>query len=277
MRVCVISDIHYKFAPETEADLQNEELVLSFLRGAVGKYDLMVLNGDIFDLWFDWKYAMIKQYFPLLHRLAEIAENGCRLVLVSGNHDFWFGDFLSRYLGMEIHDDKFSLEADGKKMLFTHGDLHTVNDFRYKFFRRLVRFPATRKLFSLLHPDLALALGGKMSRSSRLREVSHILQSKKSSGLLRYAQSQIRRNKFDLVFMGHSHKPAIRELEGGTYVNSGDWIQNHSYVEIINGILHLEHYANKENQNETDPSQNGPDGHDPAAQPHPAELSDERG
>ena len=187
MRICVLSDIHVKYAPKDRYDRENARLALDFLRQAVGKYDLMVLNGDIFDLWFDWNYVMIKQYFPFLHRLAEIGEHGCKLVLISGNHDFWFNDFFNRYLSASVYNDSFTLKTDGKKMLFTHGDLHTVNDLRYKFFRRLIRLKASKSLFSLLHPDLALCLGAKLSRTSRFKQLSALLQSKKSAGLGHYA------------------------------------------------------------------------------------------
>jgi len=67
MKICVLSDIHFKYIQSSPDDKANARIVLSFLREAVGRYDLMVLNGDIFDLWYDWKYTIIKQYFPLLH------------------------------------------------------------------------------------------------------------------------------------------------------------------------------------------------------------------
>ncbi|HQF81302.1 MAG TPA: metallophosphoesterase, partial [Candidatus Syntrophosphaera thermopropionivorans] len=76
MRICVVSDMHYPYQMLDERDKENAELVLSFLTEARGNYDILVLNGDIFDLWFDWKYTIIKQYFPLLHRLAAIQDEG---------------------------------------------------------------------------------------------------------------------------------------------------------------------------------------------------------
>lgn len=248
MRICVISDVHFKYIADRAEDLENSRIVLSFLREAAGNYDLLVLNGDIFDLWFDWKYTLIKQYFPLLHRLAEIHEQGCRLVLISGNHDFWFNNFLPEYLGVEIHDSRYTLEADGKRMLFTHGDLHTVNDLRYKVLRKVIRLRGMKWLFSILHPDLALWIGKKMSRSSRLRRISSILQNQKVSGMLDYASKQIAKRRFDLVVMGHSHHPILQEQDGGTYANSGDWMLHHSYVEIIDGQIELKKYTLKENQ-----------------------------
>jgi UDP-2,3-diacylglucosamine hydrolase len=246
MRICVVSDCHVKYVSPLPEDEQNYQALLSFLAGITGKYDLLVLNGDIFDLWFDWRYTIIKQYFPVLHRLAEIGEHGCRIVHVSGNHDFWFNDFLTEYLNIGLYKDFFSLEADGRRMLFTHGDLHTVNDLRYKLFRRFIRLRGMKWLFAAIHPDLALSLGRKISRSSRLRRISLLLQSKKNAGLEAYAARQIEKGSYDLVAMGHSHDPAVKRIGQGWYANSGDWLRHYSYLEIIDGNIELKYHDIKE-------------------------------
>lgn len=119
MRICVISDAHIKFVPWDAADRENAKLFQAFLKKAVGKYDLLVLNGDIFDLWFDWKSLIIKEYFGVLHRFAELDETGCKIVMISGNHDFWFNDFFTKHLNAVVQDKSHALTADGKKMFFS--------------------------------------------------------------------------------------------------------------------------------------------------------------
>ena len=138
MRVYFASDFHLKFI-ENQEDKERREKVISFLDSLVGNADLLVLNGDVFDLWFTWNTVMIKGYFPILKKLADISESGCRIVFTAGNHDFWFRDFLTDYLDIELFEDSFSEVIDGKSVYVTHGDLYTKNDFRYKLFRSLVR------------------------------------------------------------------------------------------------------------------------------------------
>jgi UDP-2,3-diacylglucosamine hydrolase len=237
MRICAISDLHYKFATPQPEDVELNARALAFLRTLPGHYDWLILNGDIFDLWFDWKYTIIKAYFPVLKILAEIREKGCRIAYISGNHDFWFNDFFPSQLQVELYPDAFVLETDRKKIFFTHGDLHTTNDTKYKLLRSVIRLPFTKGLFSLIHPDLALALGRTLSRSSRLKRVSHKLQQQKKAGLESYAASLL--NDYDYVVMGHTHEPCIIPLGKGVYANSGDWLDNHSYIKIIDGKLEL--------------------------------------
>ncbi|MCB5259825.1 MAG: UDP-2,3-diacylglucosamine diphosphatase [Candidatus Cloacimonetes bacterium] len=242
MKICIISDLHFKYTKPNAEDIQNSKIVLDFLNSIIGKYDLLILAGDIFDLWYDWNYTIIKQYFPLLVKLYEISQKSCRIVHISGNHDFWFGNFLPDFLNFELYDEAFCLETDGKKIHVCHGDTHTVNDLRYQVFRRVIRIPLMKRIFGLLHPDLALGLGSKLSRSSRARKDTPSLRKKKNSGLEAYAKHLIKSSKADYVIMGHSHYPILKEIEGGSYVNSGDWISHHSYVEIISGKIELKQY-----------------------------------
>lgn len=244
MKILAISDCHYKFHQTCSADKQNAELLVSFLKSCVSKYDAVALVGDIFDLWFDGKYTMVKQYFPLLRALADIHDAGARLLYISGNHDFWFGNFLPQYLGCEIYPDGVTLKADGKSIRFEHGDTRTINDLRYQIYRKLIRLKPVKQLFGLLHPDFALSLGTLLSRSSRTRQEKPALRKAKTAGLKHYATKLITSKKADIVVMGHSHIPTLEQIEAGYYINCGDWINHFTYVEIDAGNPTLKQYYN---------------------------------
>lgn len=243
MKILAISDCHYKYNLSNREDASNAQILLRFLKTCVGKYDLVVWVGDIFDLWWDGKYTVVKQYFPLLKIMAELHESGARLVFISGNHDFWFGDFLPDFIGCEIHPEGFTLKTDGKVMRFEHGDTHTTNDLRYQLYRKLIRMKTIRQLFALLHPDIALSLGTLLSRSSRTRKEHDALRTAKTKGLKHYAAGLIKQNKADIVIMGHSHNPALERLGSGFYANCGDWLGHYSYIEIDAGIPSLKQYS----------------------------------
>ncbi len=242
MRILAFSDCHYKFTETSHEGKANSERLLSFLREAKGKYELVALVGDIFDLWFDGKYTIVKQYFPLLKALSDLHEAGARLIYISGNHDFWFGDFLSKYLGCEIHPEGVTIEADGQKIRFEHGDTRTINDLRYQLYRKVVRLNLVKNIFQLLHPDLALSIGTLFSRSSRKRKENPALRQAKTLGLENYAESLIQKGKANIVVMGHSHIPVHKSIQSGYYLNCGDWLSHCSYVEINEGIPSLNVY-----------------------------------
>jgi UDP-2,3-diacylglucosamine hydrolase len=54
-----------------------------------------------------------------------------------------------------------------------------------------------------------------------------------------YAQGKLA-SGFDIVIMGHSHVPEVRQLRGGVYVNVGDWLTSFTYGVIRDGLPSLE-------------------------------------
>lgn len=242
MNIYIVSDMHIKFS-ESGEDRERRNRAISFLDSIKGHADLLVLNGDIFDLWYDWKSVIIKGFFPILKKLSDLQESGCQLVLISGNHDFWFGDFFPEYLKVKVCSNRFIDTIDEKRLLVTHGDLHTANDLRYHIFRTLIRTGFVRTLFGMFHPNVALWFGKQLSRSSRKRKVPKQLQEAQEKGLREYAEKAC--GKYDIIIMGHSHKAVKIEYPGGVYLNSGEWFLSNSYVKIIDGKTELCQFTQK--------------------------------
>ncbi len=236
MNIYIISDMHIKFC-ESNEDRERRKRAISFLDSLKGNADLLILNGDIFDLWYDWKSVIIKGFFPILKKLADLQESGCQLILIPGNHDFWFGDFFPEYLQVKICQDQYTDTIDGKKILVTHGDLHTSNDLRYHIFRSVIRTGFVRTLFGVIHPNIALWLGRQLSRSSRKRKVPRPLQEVQEKGLREFAEKSF--DIYDIIVMGHSHQAVKFDYPGGVYLNSGEWFLSNSYVKIIDGKAEL--------------------------------------
>jgi len=239
MKVYIASDFHLKFEENAE-DTKRRERVLSFLDSIKDDADLLILNGDIFDLWFVWKKFIIKGYFPILHKLQQLREKGVRIVFIAGNHDFWFKDFLTETLGIEVYKDDFCKTIDGVNTFVSHGDRYTSNDLRYQIFRRMIRNKFIMWIFGNLHPDLALNIGKNMSRSSRKQQPTDETLNKRERGLIQFAKNKL--NETDLVILGHSHIPKIENFKNGIYANAGDWIDNSSYLTMTNGKIELHNY-----------------------------------
>ncbi len=239
MKVYVASDFHLAFNPKSQEELERNKVVGDFLTEIQKDADMLILAGDIFDLWYDWKQVIVKGYFPFLKKLADLNENGCRLVFVAGNHDFWFGDFMDRYLDCQVFQKDFQDEIDGKKLYVSHGDQLTNNDIRYRFFQFGLRNPFTRLLFSSLHPNFALSLGKLASRTSRTRSAAKTNQQRKC-GLQAYAEKIAR--LYDIIVMGHSHNPTTKKIGETHYLNTGYWGSDNSYVLIEDGKPHLRRF-----------------------------------
>ena len=240
MNVYIASDFHLKFVENAE-DIKRREKVIDFLDSIKDDADLLILNGDIFDLWFVWKKVIIKGYIPLLLKLHQLKEIGVRIIFIAGNHDFWFRDFLTGTLGIEVYKDDFCETIDGIRTFVSHGDRYTSSDLRYQIFRKMIRNRFIMWIFGNLHPDFALNIARIMSRSSRKQQITDRTLNKREEGLIKFAKEKL--NRKDLVILGHSHLPKIENYQNGIYANAGDWIKNNSYLKMENGKIEL-HYFN---------------------------------
>lgn len=236
MRITVVSDCHLKIW-ETPRDRVARNRVAAFLKQVPDTTDLLILNGDIFDLWYAWDTVIIKAYFPIVRLLADIAEKGVRIVMIAGNHDFWLRGFLGETLGVEVRPDAFSETIDGRRLFIAHGDVYTFNDTRYRIYRRLIRSPFVMRLFEAIHPNFGLRLGMGFSRTSRKLTVPENIARKKEHGLLVSAEKLL--GTYDIVVFGHSHRPVYKAIGRGFYLNAGDWVDHATYVRIVDGVPEL--------------------------------------
>lgn len=232
MKIIFASDFHLKHHP-TPDEYKRMERVLAFLQGPAAQADTLVLLGDIFDLWYAWDSVVIKDYLPVICAFRQLLQKGVTIHYLAGNHDFWKLDYFAN-MGIKVHADDFCLKTGTYRVFCSHGDMHTINDMRYRVFRGLIRTRLASAIFSLLHPDLGMRLGGLMSRSSRRYTEKEQNARKKAKfrrehGLQNKARAQLAKG-FELVVMGHTHTPVKEEYPGGLYVNTGDFITHNTYL-----------------------------------------------
>jgi UDP-2,3-diacylglucosamine hydrolase len=177
--------------------------------------------------------VIVKNYFGILSIFSKLKESGCRLIFLSGNHDFWFNDFLKESIGMEMYTDSFIETINGKRLFVSHGDKYTNNDLRYKIISKIIRNRFVQTIFNLIHPDLSLVLGNKLSRtSSKLSRTSNksntwTVNGKTEQGLINTAERLSL--EYDLIVFGHSHNPLKIANGESIYINCGDWLRHNSY------------------------------------------------
>jgi len=219
----IFSDAHLGFAPRTV-----ERDVVDFLRSLRHRAGSLVVNGDLFDFWFEWEHVIPRGAFRVLAALAELRESGVRIVMTAGNHDCWGGEVLRRDVGVEYRTAPWTGVLAGWRAHVEHGDgLREAEDRGYRRWRRVLRHPASVRAFRLLHPDWASSLARRTSDSSRAR---HSVD--EGVGLRKVAASLLSTTPgLQLVVYGHSHMAALERMAGGgVYANAGAWVTEPTYV-----------------------------------------------
>ena len=113
----VLSDSHLGAAPP---DVERALVVL--LERARIEAKSVVLNGDVFDFWFEWRHVMPRIGFRVLAALAALRDAGVEVLWIAGNHDCWGGDILRNDVGLTYHVGPWRGEISGWQTLIEHGD-----------------------------------------------------------------------------------------------------------------------------------------------------------
>ncbi len=198
--------------------------------------EIIVLNGDIMDIW-----QFKKSYFPpdhweALKCLMNKAASGSTVYYLTGNHDDALRRFSEITLGNFHLLDKLVLTLNDKKHWFFHGDVFDA---------------------SVHHSQWIAKLGGKTyDWLIRLNRFINIIRSKFNLSPVSFSKkikSNIKKavqfiddfehtaidlafqSGYDYVVCGHIHQPKINLIRRGqqslTYMNSGDWVEHLTALE----------------------------------------------
>lgn len=232
MKAIIVADVHLNVADDGKQVREDFEAFLRAIDPAETR--TIVLLGDIFDFWFEYRHVIFSGYFEILAAFKRLARQGVEFHFLCGNHDFWAGRFLHHHLGFHIHD-QVTLPFGEKRVLFVHGDGIRKDDYAYRIYKRIARFPLVVAAFRWIHPDWAMGIAQFVSRGSRtLKSGKDPAEGSEVIPLRTFAQEVIGRGEADVVICGHSHYAEAIEIptsDGiGLYMNTGDFLWRRKYI-----------------------------------------------
>lgn len=227
----VISDAHLG-AQSPEKEEKKRILLNSFLEHVLHGSDELLICGDLFDFWFEYKWAIPKLHFRTLVLLAEIVRTGREIHYLAGNHDFWLGDFFRHEIGIHVHEDDYEFHFREKRIYCCHGDGIYKKDHLYRALKKVLRNPVSIWLYRLIHPDIGIPLALHFSHESR--ESKADMSSYSDMDYREFAYKKIDQG-YDYVILGHTHWPAVDRYAGGYYLNPGNWLSDFSYLYLTDG------------------------------------------
>jgi UDP-2,3-diacylglucosamine hydrolase len=237
--VYFLSDTHFKYHSQGADERKKRAYFLDFL-GRIGHAGRLYLVGDVFDFWFEYKSVIPRYYHDVLDGLFHLRKGGTEIFITGGNHDFWFGSYLSETLGLTILPDIATHELQGRTVTLTHGDMLLPRDYLYKTLKSIIRSRPVVSLARAVHPDILYAFARNFSRASK--GITHNKTERSAKAVIRMAPDAFFRWNNDVFVMGHTHYPMIKRFGKNILVILGDWEEHYSYLKLEGGELSLEYY-----------------------------------
>ena len=230
----VISDVHLG-----HASAEIERSLISFLRALPGSAGSLLINGDLFEFWFEWKSVVPKWGVRTLAALMDLRDAGIPMTMLAGNHDCWGGDAL-RDAGVNFQLGPWTGTMAGWHARVEHGDgLREREDRGYRALRHVLRNRLAIRAFGAIHPDLAsrLAMGSShASRSYAPRDEGRGLRAVAERELIAHPE-------LELLVYGHSHVAALERMSSGNvYANAGSWLDAPTYLVVSPERIAMRHW-----------------------------------
>ena len=237
-----VSDVHLG-TKDCKAELLN-----NFLKN--NTCEKLYLVGDIIDGWkvqknkLRWKQS----HSNVLRRILGFSKRGTQVIYVAGNHDEFLRTFIPYGISLgnvTICNHIEHVGVDGKHYLVVHGDmfdgitrlhkwLSFLGDSAYDFVLNLnSKYNWLRHKMGFGYWSLSQYLKHKVKKA-----VDFMFQFEKN--LAAYCK----RKGYDGVICGHIHNAEIKQIDGVTYMNDGDWVEScTALVEHFDGRWEIIHWG----------------------------------
>jgi len=238
-RVVVVADAHLGQVPAaTQAAFHR------FLDAVPDLGDALLVNGDLFDFWYEYKTVIQRRHFATIAKLHAVAGK-VPVTFLGGNHDRWGGEFLRRGVGVDFHPWTLETELAGRRTWVTHGDGLSEQHWLAGLTHKLLQHPITARVFGMIHPTVGSWIADKLSGklADHTRDPKVIERAMRSQA--EYAERVLdQRADVSLVVMAHTHRPAlVKRGDGRVYLNPGAFLDGGRYAVVTRDNVELKQFG----------------------------------
>ena len=227
-----VSDNHFQ---KRNDDFEKERRLkfYSLLEHIKANKGSLVIAGDFFDFWFEYKGYVPYEYLDIFEKLKELKDSGSKIHYVLGNHDYWDFGFFKKVFAEKIYKDEYHIIDENSKTLVIHGDGILKEDSGYRLFRKIIRSKLCILLYKIFPPKIGYYIASKITHADKPDSYYRDSESLKVK-LTEYAEH--RWNQFDTVLIGHYHQCGIIDKNGKKLIFLGDWLSKNLVTVYENGV-----------------------------------------
>ena len=230
-----ISDLHLG------TKMSQADQLLEFMK--TFECEKIYLVGDIVDCWAMSKKTIWTQFHnDVIQKLLRKSRKGTEIIYIPGNHDDVMRNYCDNEFGnVTIVKESIHLGINDKLYLITHGDQFDIVMTNAKWLAHLGSWGydlsieisrilnKVRTMFGLPYWSLSAYLKNTVKES-----VNFIGNYEET------LTSYVKDKRLDGIICGHIHHANIRNIDGITYMNCGDWFEScTALIENYDGSFEL--------------------------------------
>ncbi len=211
----ILSDLHLGSVHAQESR------IYSLLKNV--DYDELILAGDIIE------FLRKPVFTEDTHKIFElIISKNKPVIYIVGNHD----DTMMSFVGARLSNVKFmrsyDFNYDNRSFRVQHGDEYDSGVVKWRYTIEFISF-IQNMLERVFGVDLTTWWANRTIKKRKLKRIWDIVKWNE---------------KADVFIMGHTHNPEVliwvdKNEKIKTYVNTGDWVSNCTFVLIKDGQVRL--------------------------------------
>jgi len=220
------------------------ERFLRFLSMVEQRGSRLFLLGDIFDFWVTPKQTRLPYVVPILDKLRTLSAASITVHYLAGNRDFNFDARVNGGPPPRRLPEEMSVEAAGRRLFLTHGDLLCTGDRAYRRARGVGRSVPVRAAFAAM----PLALSSFLSKGYRRLSQRAVARKPRRETAVDFARVRSHLLDHDTVVCGHVHRGAryrvqLPEGRSGEFITLGDWAREGVYLVADEATLSLRKFV----------------------------------
>lgn len=217
----IISDLHLGSA------YSKEQAIYDLLSNT--EFDELILAGDIIE------FLKKPTFTEKTARLFDFISNLNKPVIyIVGNHDNTFNSFIGKTISGVKFVKQYDFKYECRRYRVEHGDDYDTGLVSWRYTMEFISFIQNmiERVFSV---DLTTWWAKKQIKKRKLKKIWDIIKWNEDA---------------DVFIMGHTHNPEVliwvdKHENIKTYVNTGDWVDNCTYVIVKDGQVRLRKWQNK--------------------------------
>lgn len=223
-----ISDIHL-----SARSSKTKELLALFRILETNQPEQIFIVGDFIDFWIlKSRFYWNEDCNTVLQKLLRFSRKGTEIIYLPGNHDEIMKDFDGYSFNNIKIRNSYEYVIDDKKYLIEHGDEY---DFFVKNHKIVSHIGGWLYDILLIANHYLYEIRRKMGFKNIWSLSKYIKnRTKRATKVIEYFETNLveiaKTKEYSGIICGHIHQPEIKNIDSIQYINTGDWVENCSFI-----------------------------------------------